>query len=329
MEFNVDSVLLFHQINVLFLELLLDFRGFLKFLFHLVHFFQFLLHLILSTGNVQHWLDLGVQFPPLPVSQNEPFTDVSLNHGKSSSLVLQLLVLFAHQITSNVSLESRNNGRQAFVTHFLKHTEYTGFEEDLGVTKTVLCGVELQSKQNLFRDGLAINEALWNSIGSQDGISLFEFRVDDSAGESFTTNSDTLKYTVTLELVQDQGGIDHAGLFHFVGNDTTHKMRVSAVQVLHQFVQGFPVNSRDGLESRRLLLLLTATLFYGGCLEEFLHKVFLGSRQKSHNVLVDWILVLLQPVGDVVSHRASVMTQREVRGWDSGPGRLSWFAKVG
>lgn len=70
-------------------------------------------------------------------------------------------------------------------------------------------------------------------------LPLFEFRVDDSAGESFTTNSDTLKYTVTLELVQDQGGIDHAGLFHFVGNDTTHKMRVSAVQVLHQFVQGF------------------------------------------------------------------------------------------
>lgn len=101
---------------------------------------------------------------------------------------------------------------------------------------------------------------------------------------------------------------------------------------LYFFFKGnrsYPVNSRDGLESRRLLLLLTATLFYGGCLEEFLHKVFLGSRQKSHNVLVDWILVLLQPVGDVVSHRASVMTQREVRGWDSGPGRLSWFAKVG
>lgn len=74
-------------------------------------------------------------------------------------------------------------------------------------------------------------------------LPLFEFGVDDSAGESFTTNSDTLKYTVTLELVEYKSGIDHAGLFQLVGDDTTHKMRMCAVQVLHQFVQGFLIQN--------------------------------------------------------------------------------------
>lgn len=74
---------------------------------------------------------------------------------------------------------------------------------------------------------------------------LFELRVDNSAGESFTTNSDTLKHTVTLELVKYKGGINHTGLFQLVGNDTTHKVRMSAVQVLHELVQRFLKENKE------------------------------------------------------------------------------------
>jgi len=35
-------------------------------------------------------------------------------------------------------------------------------------------------------------------------VPLFELRVDDSVGETLTTDSDALKHTVTLQLVQDQ-----------------------------------------------------------------------------------------------------------------------------
>lgn len=42
-----------------------------------------------------------------------------------------------------------------------------------------------------------------------------------------------------MQLVQDQGGINDAWLFELVGNDTADKVGVSAVQVLHQLVQGF------------------------------------------------------------------------------------------
>lgn len=74
---------------------------------------------------------------------------------------------------------------------------------------------------------------------------LFELRVDNSAGESFTANSDTLKHTVTLELVKYKGGINHTGLFQLVGNDTTHKVRMSAVQVLHELVQRFLKENKE------------------------------------------------------------------------------------
>lgn len=39
-------------------------------------------------------------------------------------------------------------------------------------------------------------------------VPLFEVRVDHSIGETFTTDTDTLKYTVTGKLVHDKVSID-------------------------------------------------------------------------------------------------------------------------
>ncbi len=41
-------------------------------------------------------------------------------------------------------------------------------------------------------------------------LPLFEFRVDDPVREAFTADTDTLKYTVTLQLMQHQGGVNQA-----------------------------------------------------------------------------------------------------------------------
>ena len=71
------------------------------------------------------------------------------------------------------------------------------------------------------------------------GIPLFELRVDDPVRESLPTDTDTLKHTVTLELVEDKVGIDHTRLFQLVGDDAAHKVGVGGVQGLHQLVQGF------------------------------------------------------------------------------------------
>ena len=38
---------------------------------------------------------------------------------------------------------------------------------------------------------------------------LLEFRVDDPVGESLSADTDTLKYTVALQLVENQSGLNH------------------------------------------------------------------------------------------------------------------------
>ena len=39
-------------------------------------------------------------------------------------------------------------------------------------------------------------------------LPLFELRVDDPVGETLSTNTDTFKYTITLELVQYQWSVN-------------------------------------------------------------------------------------------------------------------------
>ena len=40
-------------------------------------------------------------------------------------------------------------------------------------------------------------------------VPLFELRVDHPAGETFTADTDSLKYTITLELVHNQPSFNH------------------------------------------------------------------------------------------------------------------------
>ena len=84
---------------------------------------------------------------------------------------MQFLVLPAHQVTTNMGLEHGDNLSETFVTHILKHTEDTSLEEDLGDTKSVFVRVHLQSGEDLVCNLFAINEALWDSIRGQDGVS--------------------------------------------------------------------------------------------------------------------------------------------------------------
>lgn len=86
-------------------------------------------------------------------------------------MFLELLVVAAHEVGSDVSLEQSNDPGETLVTHVLKLTEDTGFEEDLGVTETVFIGIKSQSPKNLLSGDLAINESSWNSVGSKDGVS--------------------------------------------------------------------------------------------------------------------------------------------------------------
>ena len=48
-----------------------------------------------------------------------------------------------------------------------------------------------------------------------------------SVGEAFTANTNTLKHTVTGQLIQHESSIDDTGRLLLVGDDATDEVRVS------------------------------------------------------------------------------------------------------
>ena len=56
---------------------------------------------------------------------------------------------------------------------------------------------------------------------------LHKIGVEGSVGETFTANTDTLKHTVTGQLIQHKSGVDETTLFLLVGDDATNEVRVS------------------------------------------------------------------------------------------------------
>ena len=64
-------------------------------------------------------------------------------------------------------------------------------------------------------------------------IPLPELLVEKPVRESLSADTDTLQHTVAAQLVQDQLSIDHTGTLHLVGDDATHKVRISVAQVDH------------------------------------------------------------------------------------------------
>ena len=48
-----------------------------------------------------------------------------------------------------------------------------------------------------------------------------------SVGEAFTANTNTLKHTVTGQLIQHKRGINETALLLFVGDDATDEVGVS------------------------------------------------------------------------------------------------------
>jgi len=51
--------------------------------------------------------------------------------------------------------------------------------------------------------------------------------MESSVGETFTANTNTLKHTVTGQLIQHKRGINKTTLFLLVGDDATNEVGVS------------------------------------------------------------------------------------------------------
>ena len=88
-----------------------------------------------------------------------------------SPLILQFLVVLAHQVASDVRLEERDDLGESLVAHVLQHTEHAGAEEHLGVAEAVVIAVELQRRQHLLGHHLAVDEPFRDGVRRQDRVS--------------------------------------------------------------------------------------------------------------------------------------------------------------
>lgn len=141
----------------------------------------------------------------------------------------------------------------------------------------------------------------------------FEVRIHHSVGETFTTDTNAFKYTVTSELMHDQMGVDHTRLLQLVGDDATDEVGLGSTQGSHQIVQLLPVGGRYGGEATTLLATsalaaaaAASVTGLAGMIGENLHQQFVAGFL----ILVDYrvvqrVLVLLQPAGDVIRYLKS------------------------
>lgn len=123
-----------------------------------------------------------------------------------------------------------------------------------------------------------------------------------------------------------QVSVNHARLLQLVGDDATHEMGLCRAQRGHQVVQLLPVRRRHSGEATTLLATasLAASITTGRrrlarMVGEDLHQQFVGGLlQLIDDGVVEGVLVLLQPTGDVVRHATGVMGNGEVAGRVAG-----------
>lgn len=84
---------------------------------------------------------------------------------------MKLFVLLADEVSTDMSLEHRDDLSETFISHLFQHTENTSLEEDLGVSEPVLGGVQLQGQKDFLSDNLAISKSLRDGVGGQNGVS--------------------------------------------------------------------------------------------------------------------------------------------------------------
>jgi hypothetical protein len=222
-------------------------------------------------------------------------------------------------------LDTDEDSRKSVVSHFFQSTQETGFEEDFGVTKSEFVLVNIDGAQKFLGGFLVIKElTFWDGIWVQDSVSLFEVSVLEPVWITFSADSNTFEDTITSQLVDGQVWVHFTWAFVFVWNDASDKVWRSGFQVGHKSTEGFSVEGGYGLHSTTLLLLFLATgglsflfsfnLFFWGqpVGPDFTHEHKGRFFQELDNGVVQWILVLFQPVGDVVTDATGVVVKFEV-----------------
>merc|ERR1719400_3022114 len=273
--------------------------------------------LLLGVGLADHAPGLLDDDEPSPVSHLEVLPEVPLGNLDQLSLISLLSINPASDSHEDLSLDHPHPLQHEVVTSLLQTSQSAGPEEDEGVAEPVPVPVEVDLVHQSVGGGLVVAGAGDLSL-TQAGVPHLVVGVEHPIWESAHADPDTLKHTITGQLVHDQWGLNISGLLVGVGHQATDEVRLARVESDHQLIERDEVDRGDSLAAASLLLLLALILGSGGGLAGVIspqphQQGTLGGRLEDlHHGVVDGILVLLQPVGDVVVDNTGVVRHTEV-----------------
>jgi len=276
-----------------------------------------LAQLLFRVGHTNKRPGLLDDDKPSPFSHGDILSELPLADNNELSLSTLLLIDNISHSLEDLTLHVTNKLQDNVISGLLKHSKSTSTEEDKSVTKTISFPGEVDLVHQSVGSSLVVTRAS-NFSSSKDSISQLVVRVEHSVGESSHTDSDTLKHTITSELVHDKRRLNLSRLLVSVGHKATHKVRLTAVQSGHELTKRDQVDGGDSLTAATLLLLLT--LFLGGSsrLSRMISPqmnqelAFRSGLEDLNNAVIDRVLVLLKPVGDIVGHNTSIVRQSKV-----------------
>merc|ERR1719239_84676 len=261
---------------------------------------------------------------PSPFPHANILSEVSLGNLDKFPLVTLLEVNYIPESLESLTLHVADKLQDNVISLLLQEGKGTSAEEDKSVSKTIPLTRELNLVHKSIGASLVVIRA-GNFSSSKDSISCLKVRVQHPVRESSHANPDTFKHTITSQLVHDKRRLYISRLLVGVGHKATHKVRLTRVQGGHELSKRHQVNRGDSLTATSLLLLLS--FFLGG--DSGLSRVVspqvdkqinLRSRfENFNNRVIDRILVLLKPVGDIVGHNTSIM----------GDGKVSILVSLG
>mmetsp|Transcript_13467 Transcript_13467/g.20804 ORF Transcript_13467/g.20804 Transcript_13467/m.20804 type:complete len:1191 (+) Transcript_13467:1954-5526(+) len=307
--------------------------------------------LVLVLALFKKRTDLHEELPPSPITEVKERTAVLLDNLSSGGLELELLVHAASSVTTASSLDSDNQSANLLLAGGFDASKLTSTEENLCHTEAVqivnflelsaasgiddLLGNELLDQQLDISLGVG---AVAVDLGSKEMVALQKVGIQHSVGETHTGNTDTLQHTIVAKLLLDDRSNQFTGPLLVIGQDTTHKVRLSGTKDLHEVGQLGVILLGDELELSTSSTTVGSTAEVGvaattrrttgagaslsrarGTLsisheliaEHLKDEAILGGLEALEEILLHGILVLQHPVSGIVLDFSGIVLQEE------------------
>merc|ERR1719295_395249 len=268
-----------------------------------------------ELGALEVGLDGQPQLEPEPGLGHHVGPDGTLAGVEGHLLVLQLLELHPGSLTASTSLQPGEDGADLVLTLLLHPATNAGPEEDEGVTQPELLLVQLDDVHHSLGGGLVIL-GLGDSGGSDDVVAGLELGIGELVGEASAADGNSGKHTVALVLVHHKAGLHTTGDLVGVGHHATDEVGVGLVEGGHQVVQLTLEVGGHGLAALALLPVLVLGSLQGLArvvLEALDGQGVATVLDQLDDGVVEGILVLLQPSGQVVGDGGGVVDDSKVR----------------